>query len=329
MVADSDARKKKRGKAVASPLELPWDRVSILEVVLQDELDHAVTALQVDLSEVVHGLRRVGEALRRVTDFAKWPVPSGASALTLHRVSSVRLMSPAMFVLANAWLNRLKKPTRNWNFCSPWTWKFLKSVKSWFMRVGVRMLFGGTRSPFSPNAGTAMQLRSRIFSPTSLPIQSWIARIDRRQCVACYPTTLRIRRPDDVGRAEVGGGDRFVRRIAGELEGDRDAARQRRDTGNLPAVQRATKNHVVEAPSCAIRQEGVPRDIQDVRAVGPQDAVGAGRVIRIHGREVIAQRALGFAKRVRDEVLAGASPSDGSGSAASSCSRWCHGSHRV
>ncbi len=49
-------------------------------------------------------------------------------------------MSPPMIVLANAWLKMLKKPTRNCSFCSPTVLKFLKTVRSWFMRVGVRML---------------------------------------------------------------------------------------------------------------------------------------------------------------------------------------------
>src|SRR6266542_426137 len=31
------------------------------------------------------------------------------------------------------------------------------------------MLYGGTKSPFSPNFGTEMQFRSRTFSPTSDP----------------------------------------------------------------------------------------------------------------------------------------------------------------
>ena len=38
-----------------------------------------------------------------------------------------------------------------------------------FVRVGVRILYGGTRSPFFPNSGTEMQLMSRIFSPILLP----------------------------------------------------------------------------------------------------------------------------------------------------------------
>src|SRR5215212_8582361 len=47
--------------------------------------------------------------------------------------------------------------------------KFLNNVRSWLNRVGCRMLYGGTRSPFSPNAGTEMQLMSSIFSPTLVP----------------------------------------------------------------------------------------------------------------------------------------------------------------
>ena len=79
-------------------------------------------------------------------------------------------MSLPMNGLANAWLKRLKNPTRNWIFWSPLMSKFLNSVTSWLNRVGVRMLYGGTRSPFVPNAGTLMQLTSRIFSPTSVPL---------------------------------------------------------------------------------------------------------------------------------------------------------------
>ena len=98
------------------------------------------------------------------------PAPLGTlGTVTRQVVSSVRLMSPPTIVLANAWLNRLKNPTRNCSFWSPLISKFLNRVRSVFVRVGVRMLYGGTRSPISPKAGTEMQFRSRIFSPTSLP----------------------------------------------------------------------------------------------------------------------------------------------------------------
>ncbi len=73
------------------------------------------------------------------------------------------------FVVASAWLKMLKKPTRNCSFWSPVIAKFLNSVRSWFMPVGVRRSYGGRTSPISPKAGKPMQLMSRIFSPTLLP----------------------------------------------------------------------------------------------------------------------------------------------------------------
>ena len=67
-----------------------------LEVILQDELDHAVAALQVDLPEVVLRLRREVEPAGRIADV----VDEGARrrrgcrcTRTLQLVSSVRLMS--------------------------------------------------------------------------------------------------------------------------------------------------------------------------------------------------------------------------------------------
>ncbi len=77
-------------------------------------------------------------------------------------------MSASDCVVAHAWLNRLKTPTRNWSFCSFGSAKFLNSVRSWLMRVGMRRLYVGTSDPFSPNAGILMQLMSSSFSPTPL-----------------------------------------------------------------------------------------------------------------------------------------------------------------
>ena len=97
-----------------------------------------------------------------------------------------------MFVFANAWLNRLKKPVRNWNFCSPWTWKFLKRVKSWFMRVGVRMLYGGTEIAVLPERG----------HPDAVEVEDLLAHIvlpgrgSHGNSTGCRaPTTLRIAGP--------------------------------------------------------------------------------------------------------------------------------------
>ena len=70
------------------------------------------------------------------------PAPFGTPfTLTLQTVWSVRSTSPPSFTPGTAWLRMLKSPTRNCNFrllFSPIA-KFLKSVMSWFMRVGMRM----------------------------------------------------------------------------------------------------------------------------------------------------------------------------------------------
>src|SRR5438105_1126940 len=71
------------------------------------------------------------------------PLPVGTpGTITLHVVSSVRFRSG---VAANAWLNRSKNPNRTWSFWSCRVAKFLKIVRSVFVRRGERMLYFDTR----------------------------------------------------------------------------------------------------------------------------------------------------------------------------------------
>src|SRR5215471_10081399 len=87
------------------------------------------------------------------------PLPVGTLCTTaLHVVSRVRLMSLVTLVFANDWLNRLKNPNRTCSFWSAIVEKFLNTVRSVFVRVGVRMLYFGTLLAFCPNAGNEKHL---------------------------------------------------------------------------------------------------------------------------------------------------------------------------
>src|SRR5262245_60915075 len=79
--------KKQRGRAFPPSPDCPARAGLVLEVVLQDELDDAVTTLQVDLPEVVDGLLVVVEAAGRVADVLHAAAAVGriASDVT-HRV---------------------------------------------------------------------------------------------------------------------------------------------------------------------------------------------------------------------------------------------------
>src|SRR5204862_7462177 len=90
----------------------------------------------------------------------------------------------------------------------------------------------------------------------------------------CQAVSTCVRWPDDVGGAEVRGGDGRRGRVTGETGPDRNAARQRRDTGELPPVEHTARDGITHLTACAVGQERVPRGIQDVAAVTVEHAIG-------------------------------------------------------
>ena len=129
----------------------------------------------------------------------------------------------------------------------------------------------------------------------------WIAGVNGREAVAAVRAVRA--RTHDVRGAEVRGRDPFGAGVACEVEIDRDAARHRRDPGHLPTVEQPPPERIVHRPFRAIRQERIPRYVQDVRAVGRQDAVRALRIVGVDVVVFAAERTAVAAKGVRQEIL--------------------------
>ena len=193
------------------------------------------------------------------------------------------------------------------------------------MRVGVRMLYGGMRSPFSPNSGTAMQLMSRIFSPTFVPPAAADRMCRRRERRCRRRCSARPHRRSRNSAATIRLPQRHQqkpRRIGMPL------AIEEMPDSCQPFEQPAADRLSIAALG-PVGQERVPRHVQDVRAIRrrARRRCGSGRTGRSSRiRRRVCPRC---GRMCRRRSTGGGGRSAGSASPASSRSRTRRGNRRA
>src|SRR3954452_24786992 len=269
-----------------------------LEVILQDELDYAVAAQQVDLPEVVLGLRRVVEPFRRVADRCE-PAGDVRDVGDLHAAPGVeRKVDVARDVrVGERLVEQVEEADAELQL-------LIADSREVLEQRQVLVVPGRGADVIRRNElAVAPELRNRdavdvqhLLAHAGVP-RARIARVDGSERVASAEA-----RPDHVRCAEVRSRDAGTSRVAGEAQTDWNTARQRRDTRYLPAVQRPLQNRIAGFRG-RIGQERVPRYVQNVRPVRVQHAVRAARIVWVDRVVFVGERPDVAAVRVCHEVL--------------------------